>query len=77
MKRPNELRRLDAEFPTASMMVLTVVVVVASFVRWFRRTKLKVNILLADEIRSSRARALEYCYRPRELMLKGYDKVCA
>ncbi|KAF7555461.1 hypothetical protein G7Z17_g2137 [Cylindrodendrum hubeiense] len=75
IKWANELRRLDAEFPAASIVVLlTVLVVMTSLIRWLRRRKLNVKILLADEIRSSSARALEYCYRPRELMLKGYDK---
>jgi hypothetical protein len=74
----SELRRLDSESPATSIVVsITAVVVTVSLVRWFRRKKLKVKILLAEEIRSPRERALEYCYRPRELMLRGYDKVCA
>jgi len=73
----SELHRLDSESSATSIVVsITAVVVTVSFVRWFRQKKLKVKILLAEEIRSSRERALEYCYRPRELMLRGYDKVC-
>jgi hypothetical protein len=35
----------------------------------------KLPILLADEMPNAKARAMEYCYRPRELMLKGYNQV--
>ncbi|KAF4989060.1 hypothetical protein FGRMN_9390 [Fusarium graminum] len=43
--------------------------------RWksFSRSP-KVKILLKDEIRNSRQRALEYCFNPRAVMAKGYAK---
>lgn len=48
---------------------------IAWFLQWMMQKKLRLkNIVLADEISSSRARALEYCYRPREVMLKGYKQ---
>ncbi|KAF5530134.1 ent-kaurene oxidase [Fusarium napiforme] len=34
----------------------------------------KVKILLQDEIKSARQRALEYCFNPRAVMAKGYAK---
>lgn len=39
------------------------------------RPKLKVPILLEDEVRSSKERRLAYCYTPKELMEKGYEQV--
>ena len=52
-----------------------VTIITKAFMRLINRRKLNVKILLSDEIKSSRARSLEYYYRPREVMLKGYQQV--
>ncbi|KLP22404.1 cytochrome P450 monooxygenase [Fusarium fujikuroi] len=41
---------------------------------WTSSGKPKVKILLQDEIKSARRRALEYCFNPRAVMAKGYVK---
>jgi len=42
---------------------------------WSSSATPKVKILLQDEIKSARQRALEYCFNPRAVMAKGYAKV--
>ncbi|KAH7213796.1 cytochrome P450, partial [Fusarium oxysporum] len=41
---------------------------------WSSSATPKVKILLQDEIKSARQRALEYCFNPRAVMAKGYAK---
>ncbi|KAF5669306.1 cytochrome P450 monooxygenase [Fusarium denticulatum] len=41
---------------------------------WSLSAAPKVKILLQDEIKSARQRALEYCFNPRAVMAKGYAK---
>lgn len=43
--------------------------------RWAFGPKLNVPLLLADAIQNSNTRALEYFYRPRKTMWKGWQKV--
>ncbi|KAF5975587.1 ent-kaurene oxidase [Fusarium coicis] len=62
-----------------SSLVATGVVAVASillvvFKFWSLNTTPKVKILLQDEIKSARQRALEYCFNPRAVMAKGYAR---
>jgi hypothetical protein len=62
---------------TVVLAIPTIAILLMSCIG-FRRTKRKadIKILLANEIASFTQRALEYCLRPRELMLRGYTQVC-
>jgi hypothetical protein len=67
----NSPRTLIALASIAALLLVSI----ARIFQWMTRKKLRLkNIVLADEISSSRARALAYCYRPREVMLKGYKQ---
>lgn len=55
----------------AGLLLAVVTQVVAAIGR--RKLRLK-HIVLSDETSSPKARALQYCYRPREVMLKGYKQ---
>lgn len=57
----------------ATIAILCALIIV--FGRQLLRPKLKVPILLEDEVRSSKERRLAYCYTPKELMEKGYEQV--
>ncbi|KKK25809.1 hypothetical protein AOCH_002420 [Aspergillus ochraceoroseus] len=60
---------------TSQWLVYALLAVGTLFWRWTRSShKLKVPLVLAEEMRSAKARALEYCYRPRELMWRGYTQ---
>ncbi|KAF5611946.1 ent-kaurene oxidase [Fusarium subglutinans] len=64
------------QFPSlvaAGVVAFTSIVLVA-FRFWSFSTTPKVKILLQDEIKSARQRALEYCFNPRAVMAKGYAK---
>ncbi|KAF5254026.1 hypothetical protein FANTH_1208 [Fusarium anthophilum] len=64
------------QFPTlmaAGVVAFTSIVLVALRFWSFSATP-KVKILLQDEIKSARQRALEYCFNPRDVMAKGYAK---
>ncbi|CZR35743.1 uncharacterized protein FPRO_00134 [Fusarium proliferatum ET1] len=50
----------------------SIVLVVLRF--WSASGTPKVKILLQDEIKSARQRALEYCFNPRAVMAKGYAR---
>ncbi|CVL03089.1 related to cytochrome P450 monooxygenase [Fusarium proliferatum] len=50
----------------------SIVLVVLRF--WSASGAPKVKILLQDEIKSARQRALEYCFNPRAVMARGYAK---
>ncbi|KAF4333880.1 ent-kaurene oxidase [Fusarium beomiforme] len=67
----------DNKWPSivaAGVVALTSVLVVA--LRFWNTSQTpKVKILLKDEIKSARQRALEYCFNPRAVMAKGYAKV--
>ncbi|KAF5649976.1 ent-kaurene oxidase [Fusarium sp. NRRL 52700] len=66
----------DLQFPglvAAGVVALTSIVLVALRFRSYSATP-KVKILLQDEIKSARQRALEYCFIPRAVMAKGYAK---
>ncbi|KAI1012810.1 hypothetical protein LB504_008491 [Fusarium proliferatum] len=55
-----------------AIAVTSIVLVVLKF--WSSSGTPKVEILLQDEIKSARQRALEYCFNPRAVMAKGYAK---
>ena len=57
----------------ATIVILCALIIV--FGRQLLRPKLKVPILLEDEVRSPKKRRLAYCYTPKELMEKGYEQV--
>ncbi|KAF4497399.1 Ent-kaurene oxidase [Fusarium agapanthi] len=57
----------------AGVVAFTSIVLVALRFWNFSATP-KVKILLQDEIKSARQRALEYCFNPRAVMAKGYEK---
>ncbi|KAF5535806.1 ent-kaurene oxidase [Fusarium mexicanum] len=64
------------QFPTliaAGVVAFTSIVLVALRF-WSCSATPKVKILLQDEIKSARQRALEYCFNPRAVMAKGYAK---
>jgi hypothetical protein len=67
----------NAQWPTlvaAGVVAFTSILLVA--LRFWSSTGTpKVKILLQDEIKSARQRALEYCFNPRAVMAKGYAKV--
>ncbi|KAF5542361.1 ent-kaurene oxidase [Fusarium phyllophilum] len=64
------------EFP--SLVVVGVVaftsIILVALRFWSLSATPKVKILLQDEIKSARQRALEYCFNPRAVMAKGYTK---
>ncbi|RBQ72049.1 hypothetical protein FVER14953_09850 [Fusarium verticillioides] len=57
----------------AGVVALTSILLVV-FKFWSLSATPKVKILLQDEIKSARQRALEYCFNPRAVMAKGYAK---
>ncbi|CAG9975612.1 unnamed protein product [Clonostachys byssicola] len=62
-----------SEQPQRFYIVASFLVVLAAItVFWKIPRQPAVKILLADEIRSSRQRALEYAFNPRQVMKKGY-----
>ncbi|EXK46446.1 hypothetical protein FOMG_00166 [Fusarium oxysporum f. sp. melonis 26406] len=64
------------QFPSliaAGVMTFTSILLVA-LKFWSSSATPKVKILLQDEIKSARHRALEYCFNPRAVMAKGYAK---
>lgn len=65
------------QFPSliaAGVVAFTSILLVA-LKFWSSSATPKVKILLQDEIKSARQRALEYCFNPRAVMAKGYAKV--
>ncbi|RKK38776.1 hypothetical protein BFJ63_vAg9696 [Fusarium oxysporum f. sp. narcissi] len=64
------------QFPSliaAGVVAFTSILLVA-LKFWSSSATPKVKILLQDEIKSARQRALEYCFNPRAVMAKGYAK---
>ncbi|KAG9506580.1 hypothetical protein J7337_000113 [Fusarium musae] len=57
----------------AGIVALTSILLVV-FKFWSLSAAPKVKIVLQDEIKSARQRALEYCFNPRAVMAKGYAK---
>ncbi|KAF4448560.1 hypothetical protein F53441_8037 [Fusarium austroafricanum] len=60
--------------PIAAAAVILASTVLVALRFWNSSKSPKVNILLEDEIKSPRQRALEYCFNPRAVMAKGYAK---
>ncbi|PNP81453.1 hypothetical protein FNYG_05259 [Fusarium nygamai] len=65
----------DFKFPSlVAVGVLAFTSIVFALRYWSLSATPKVKILLQDEIKSARQRALEYCFNPRAVMAKGYAK---
>ncbi|KAG5745511.1 hypothetical protein H9Q69_013162 [Fusarium xylarioides] len=60
--------------PVAIGVVAFASIVLVALRFWSLSATPKVKILLQDEIKSARQRALEYCFNPRAVMAKGYAK---
>jgi hypothetical protein len=64
------------DFQFSSLVVVAVAsILLVMFKFWSLSATPKVKILLQDEIKSARQRALEYCFNPRAVMAKGYARV--